>query len=72
MKDPKAAYWYAYQIIKGRWPEAEPVIMKDPEYAYYYASDVIKGRWSEAEPYIMKDPFCWSNYKFHISGLKWN
>ncbi len=57
MKDPKYAYYYAYDIIKGRWKEAEPYIMKDPEYAYYYAHHVIGGRWPEAEPYIMKDPF---------------
>lgn len=31
-KHPRAAewaYWYASNIIKGRWAEAEPVIMQD-------------------------------------------
>ena len=41
---------------KGRWPEAEPMIMQDIIYAYSYALNVIKGRWLEAEPYIMRDP----------------
>jgi hypothetical protein len=44
------AYWYARDVIKGRWPEAEPVIRSDPEWAYRYALNVIKGRWPEAEP----------------------
>jgi hypothetical protein len=33
---PYAAYWYARDVIKGRWPEAEPRIMTDPEWAYLY------------------------------------
>ena len=51
------AFWYAKEMIKGRWKEAEPVIMQDPEHAYRYATSVIKDRWEEAEPYIMKDKF---------------
>jgi hypothetical protein len=31
MKDPYWAYEYATRIIKGRWEEAESVIMKDPD-----------------------------------------
>ena len=53
VKIPSEAYCYARDIIKDRWPEAEPYIMKDPIHAYLYARDVIKGRWPEAEPYIM-------------------
>ena len=49
------AYFYAINI-KGRWPEAEPIIAKDPRWAYNYARDVIKGRWPEGEPAIAKDP----------------
>ena len=56
LKDPKRAYLYAEDVIKGRWPEGEPVMAKDPEYAYYYARDVIKGRWPEAEAAIATDP----------------
>lgn len=29
---------YAHDIIKGRWPEAEPTIMKDPDYKRLYMS----------------------------------
>ena len=51
------AHWYALNVIEGRWPEAESVIMQDPEWSYRYARDVIKGRWPEAESVIMKDPY---------------
>jgi hypothetical protein len=50
------AYWYARNVIQGRWPEAEPVIMGNPDAAYQYAQDVIQGRWPEAEPVIMGNP----------------
>ena len=61
IEDPKEAYLYARDVIKGRWCQAELTIMKVPQYAYYYhascyARDVIKGRWPEAEPYIMMEP----------------
>ena len=45
---------YALHVIKGRWPEAEPVIQQDAEYAYLYALNVIEGRWPEAESTIVK------------------
>ena len=48
----KDAYYYAYNVIEGRWPEAEATIMRDSYYAYQYAHNVIKGRWPEAEAEI--------------------
>jgi len=54
--DPRLAYNYARDVIKGRWLEGESVIAKDPEQAYNYARDVIKGRWLEGESVIAKDP----------------
>ena len=56
LKDPKRAYLYAEDVIKGRWPEGEPVMAKDPEYAYYYAVNIIDGRWPEAEEAIANEP----------------
>ena len=41
----RALYFYARDIVKGRWPEAEPYIMEDPEWAHWYACNVIRGRW---------------------------
>src|SRR6266851_2864333 len=46
------AYYYAHNVIKGRWPEGEAVIIKDPGYAYWYAHCVIKGRFLEGEAII--------------------
>ena len=59
-------YKHARDVIKGRWPEAEPFIMKDPTYAYYYAKDVIKDRWPEAEPAIRINLEAWIHYCIHL------
>ena len=66
MEDPRKAYRYAYNVIKGRWCQAEPCIMKDPQSACLYALGVIKGRWPEAEDIIMKDELWWVSYKRNI------
>jgi len=55
VEEPYDAMVYAKNVIKGRWPEAEPYIMKNASAAVAYARYVIKGRWPEAEPYIMKN-----------------
>jgi hypothetical protein len=44
-----ALYYYAHNIMHGRWPEAEARIATSPQYAYYYALGVIGGRWAPAE-----------------------
>ncbi len=33
--------WYAREVVKGRWPEAELAIAQDAEWAYSYARDVV-------------------------------
>ena len=58
---PREAFNYAHDVIEGRWPEAEPIIMQEPKSAYWYAQDVIKGPWPEAEETIKKDPE-WAYY----------
>ena len=58
-KDPNApywAYWYACEVIEGRWPEAEPVILTSPQWAYWYARDVIESHWLEAGLVILTSP----------------
>ena len=55
--DPEKAYFYAKDVIRRRWPEAEQTIAKNPWCAVHYASEVIGGRWPEAEPTIATDPF---------------
>ena len=70
-KDPKWAYEYALNRIRGRWSEAEHYIMQDPRWAYEYAENVIKGRWSEAEHYIMQDPVWAYCYAKKIINGRW-
>jgi len=41
MKSPWASCRYATYILKGRWEEAEPVIMQDPWAAFSYATRVL-------------------------------
>lgn len=37
----KWASWYALDVVKARWPEAEAVIGKDAQWACRYARDVL-------------------------------
>jgi hypothetical protein len=84
MKDPECGYKYARDILKGRWEEAEPVIVKDSWSASQYAEDILSkdpkwtsikghenGRWPEAEPYIMKDPGSSYNYAKDVIKGRW-
>ena len=69
--NPEYACWYAENIIKDRWKEAEPYIIKNPEWIYEYCLNVIKGRWPEAEPYIMKDYWAICKYAVYIIKGRW-
>jgi hypothetical protein len=42
-------YLYAQDVIKGRWPEAEPLIIRYTPSAIAYARNVLKNRWPELE-----------------------
>jgi len=64
--NPPDLYYCAKEIIGGRWPEAEPIIMTSPGYTYYYSKDIIKDRWPEAEPAIMKNSYWWKLYRDHF------
>ena len=70
-KDPRCAYEYAEDVIKGRWPEAEKTISKDPHYAYRYAKYVIGGRWPEAEETISKSPEWAYHYASIVLNRRW-
>ena len=58
----EVVFYYAYNIIGGRWEPGERIIIKNPCYTYMYACNVIKGRWPEAESYIKKDKFWYELY----------
>ena len=68
-KDPKSAYEYARDIIRGRWPAGEAAVSKDPRYAYQYAKDIIRGRWPEGEAAIVADTHLSYEYAGHLAYL---
>lgn len=52
----RKAVWYASNVLKSRWIEAEDLIKRSAKWSVVYAKDVIKGRWEDAEKTILKDP----------------
>lgn len=52
----RKAFYHARDVIKGPWPEGEPIILQDPRWTFYYIQDVIKGPWPKGEPTILQDP----------------
>ena len=70
-RDPARLVTYAERGIKGRWPEAEPIILKDTYAAVGYAEDIIGGRWPEAEPVILQDVDAAVGYAEDIIGGRW-
>lgn len=68
---PGEAYQRARDVIKGRWPEAEPIIMKDAQCASRYALEIIKGPWSEAEPFIMQNGEYAYDYAVYVLKQRW-
>lgn len=63
----QVAYLYAFRIIHGPFPEAEPEIAKLPSWAVKYARFVLKKRFPMAEKYISRDPeSCYEYYKHVI------
>ena len=71
MKDPKSAYEYARDVIRGRWPEAEKVIASDAFSACDYAKNVIGGRWPEAEKVIASDAYSAYLYAMYVIRGRW-
>jgi len=47
LRSPSHAYLYALDVIKGRWMEAEDLIMNYSLESYSYAKCVIKGKLPE-------------------------
>lgn len=44
---------YAENCVKGRWKEAEPMILAQPHLSHEYHRKVVKGRWPELEHRIV-------------------
>lgn len=65
-KDAQYAYWYAEEIIKGRFRLGEQIIATNPEFSYSYANNIIKGRFELGENIISKSPKYSYRYAAHI------
>lgn len=60
-KTAESLYNYALNVLKCRFPEAEPIILLSSQWACKYAINIIEGRWPAAEAIIMTNPHsaCW-------------
>lgn len=47
------SYFYARDVLQGRFLEGEAIIAKSPTYAYLYAKNILKRRWPEVEESIL-------------------
>ena len=56
---------------KGRWLEAEPIIIKDPMFAVMYARDILHDRWEEAEEIIAECPANSLQYTLQVLNRNW-
>ena len=51
-KDSYLSFFYAMDIIKGRFSEGEESISTNADYSFSYAIDILKGRFKSGEPVI--------------------
>lgn len=69
-RNPYKAFYYAHHVIKGRWKEAEPIILTDAKASYLYCS-YLNFRWREAEKEIVKDPLLAYLYAQFVIKNRW-
>jgi len=76
-EDPKAAVYYAINVLDGPWPDdengryAENKISTDPSLALYYAK-MVKGRWEKIEPSMATKPEWAYEYAKTVLGHQWD
>ena len=58
---PFWAYWYARNVVKGRFEAGEDAIARDAHRSYSYANRVLNGRFEAGEPVIATDSY-WACY----------
>jgi len=56
-KDAYYSYFYARNVIKGRWKLGEAAISEDAIHSYFYARDIIKRRFVLGEAAISESPW---------------
>jgi hypothetical protein len=84
VKQPGAAYNYAFRVLRGRFPEGEAAISRVADLAYDYAWTILSndpewvkikghehGRWPEAEDTIKMDPHSASFYAEYVIKGRW-
>lgn len=79
-RSSKLSFYYACNVIQGRWTGGENAVKRTPEFAYHYAVSILaedpewphaNGRWPEAEPVIMKSGFEACMYAVYILKHRW-
>jgi hypothetical protein len=73
-------YFYARDIIKGRWPEGEHTLLagtselssgasRVSKFILWYVQDIIKGPWPEAEKVMSNDSGWMEEYHYELTQL---
>jgi hypothetical protein len=62
------SYYYAKNVLEGKFPLGEPAIAKSSEYSYWYARYVLEGKFPLGEPAIAKSATY--SYYYAIDVLK--
>ena len=71
-RNPDWMVYYAANIIKGRWLEAEKFILNgEPVCIMDYIRFVVKGRWDEAEDRLAEDAYLSLAYSRDILKRRW-
>ena len=56
LQNPNILFDYAYYVVEGRWPEAEPILIKTPHRAAWYAAMLLKHKFPEGTVDVSKCP----------------
>lgn len=65
--EPDRAYWYAWDVIHGRFPAMEPAIGKSM-WAYDYAYEIIDGPFPLGEHTIVRSDLAGHYYHLLLQG----
>jgi hypothetical protein len=55
-------YYYARDVLKGRFEKGEDAIATNEWYSYYYAEDILNGRFEKGEYAISEDSYYFIDY----------
>lgn len=69
-EDPASLTEYAEDILRQRWPEAEPLILNNTWNAYLYAREVIRGRWPELEKILLRSGDGWTSAAYAVNVMR--